>query len=375
VAEEAAAHLRTSQQVWWAKHLDQEHGNLRAALEWALGRGEIETALRLGAALWFYWILRGRFTEGRGWLAALLARRDAAPPAVRARALLAAGSLAWLQGDLASAPALLEESVECSQQAGDQWGLGVALTFLGGVTMAHGEPMRAQALIEEAVVHSHEAGESWALGSALFGQAMVAGAQGNGEAARQLLEKSIALLRSVGERWMLSLALSSAGELAVAQEDYEAAGDYFEEAAATAREIDSAVASLAGSGAGAVALLRGDYARAAAVFAVALAEVRDVGHRRGMAFGLMGLAGAAAGQGRAVRAARLLGAAGALQAAIGFAMDAIEHAVHDRAATSARGDLGEKVFLAAYAEGEAMTLERAVAYALEETVEELRAAA
>ena len=48
--------------------LEREHDNMRAALTWALERKEVEVALRLGGALWWFWWLRGHYSEGRRWL-------------------------------------------------------------------------------------------------------------------------------------------------------------------------------------------------------------------------------------------------------------------------------------------------------------------
>jgi hypothetical protein len=65
-----------------------------------------------------------------------------------------------------------------------------------------------------------------------------------------------------------------------------------------------------------------------------------------------------------VHAARLFGAAEALRAAIGSPIPPIERAEYERAVAASRTALGEAAFAAAWAEGRAMTLERAVEFAL-----------
>lgn len=67
--------------------LDVEHDNLRAALAWALGHQPL-AAMRLAVALWWYWLARGLFAEGRRWLEAVLAAAPQPSP-MRSRALLA----------------------------------------------------------------------------------------------------------------------------------------------------------------------------------------------------------------------------------------------------------------------------------------------
>src|SRR6185436_8128397 len=73
--------------------LDIDHDNLRAALGWAV-RHDPEQALLLGVSLWRYWLARGHFVEGAGWLERIL-EVAAAPSPLRARALFA---LAVLEG-------------------------------------------------------------------------------------------------------------------------------------------------------------------------------------------------------------------------------------------------------------------------------------
>jgi predicted ATPase/DNA-binding SARP family transcriptional activator len=51
--------------------LDVDHDNLRAALGWAL-RHDHAQALALGVSLWRYWLARGHFAEGSGWLERIL---------------------------------------------------------------------------------------------------------------------------------------------------------------------------------------------------------------------------------------------------------------------------------------------------------------
>jgi len=73
LAEAAEPKLRGREQLAWLEQLDAEQANLRAALEWAIERGETETALRLAGTLHWFWYLRGHWNEGRSWLDRALA--------------------------------------------------------------------------------------------------------------------------------------------------------------------------------------------------------------------------------------------------------------------------------------------------------------
>ncbi|CAA9576383.1 MAG: Transcriptional regulator, AfsR family, partial [uncultured Thermomicrobiales bacterium] len=99
LAESAAPELTGPDQGAWLARLEAEHDNLRAALVWAEGH-EPESCLRLAGALWRFWYARGHLAEGLRRLEAAVARADGRPADACARALLGAGVLADLQGDL-----------------------------------------------------------------------------------------------------------------------------------------------------------------------------------------------------------------------------------------------------------------------------------
>ena len=84
----------------------------------------------------------------------------------------------------------------------------------------------------------------------------------------------------------------------------------------------------------------------------------------GAAYHLEALATLAADQNQIKRSALLFGAADALYPPLRFEMSARERVEHDQAVAAARAVLGEDAFAKAWAEGQAMSLEEAVAYAL-----------
>ncbi|WP_345645338.1 AfsR/SARP family transcriptional regulator [Streptomyces tremellae] len=77
LAETAGPRLIGADQVRWLVRLADDHDNLRAALSWAASCGQGTVALRLVAALSWYWSLRGRQTEGSDWARHALAADDA----------------------------------------------------------------------------------------------------------------------------------------------------------------------------------------------------------------------------------------------------------------------------------------------------------
>ena len=109
IVERAEPELVGTEQGVWLDRLDAEHDNLRAAISSSLETGEpgdLEIAARLSSSLRRFWYLRAYISEGRRWLEAVMSRGEALPQALRARVLHALGTLAWSQGDYASARSL-----------------------------------------------------------------------------------------------------------------------------------------------------------------------------------------------------------------------------------------------------------------------------
>src|SRR5205814_7813997 len=72
LAQLAEPELRGDEQGKWLELLEREQDNLRAALHWAKENEDAEIGMRLGAALWRFWYVRGYYSEGREQLAAML---------------------------------------------------------------------------------------------------------------------------------------------------------------------------------------------------------------------------------------------------------------------------------------------------------------
>jgi tetratricopeptide (TPR) repeat protein len=162
---------------------------------------------------------------------------------------------------------------------------------------------------------------------ALYGAGRLAAAQGDDDAARPWLVESAALFRQREDKEGLARALVALGHAAAHLGDHEQAQDH-------ARE--------------------------------SLALWQALGQTDGIILCLAELAGLAAGQGQAERAGRLFGTADALFPATGILPDGSERAAFDRRLSEARAYLDAEAFAAAQAEGQAMRLEQALAYALEE---------
>ncbi|HET7038056.1 MAG TPA: BTAD domain-containing putative transcriptional regulator [Thermomicrobiaceae bacterium] len=160
LAERVAPDLINPEQ---ATRLEREQDNLRAALQWTIGRRDVESALRLGIGDGVYWYLKGQFAEGRAWLGQILGL--AAPPhlaALHSRALSYAGHLAYCEGDLSTAEALLSDAAARAEQAGDIESLGYSALFLGHVARARGARTEAEQWYDQSLRLARQpGGRSW----------------------------------------------------------------------------------------------------------------------------------------------------------------------------------------------------------------------
>jgi non-specific serine/threonine protein kinase len=116
-----------------------DEDNFRTALESAIATGDAELALRLGAALWWFFYVRGSYLEGRLWLDEILAVDGGADVPIRAKAMTGAGALAFLQCDYDRATELLDTAIDLSRAHGDPMSLARSLQFRGSIARERGE--------------------------------------------------------------------------------------------------------------------------------------------------------------------------------------------------------------------------------------------
>ena len=196
LAEEAEPHTRELSREWLDR-LEQEHDNLRTAIEWFATAGRTEPCQRLVGVLDDFWGTRGHMAEGWRRLQSALAA-DLRPTAARGRALLGAASLAVGRGDNAAARQLAEEALALHQGLGDTRGAAASLFVLGHVAADGGDFQTAATLAEESAGLYREAGQDfqvleadWLLGWALRGL-------GETERARSLDDRTLAEARVQG---------------------------------------------------------------------------------------------------------------------------------------------------------------------------------
>ncbi len=408
LAEEAEPKLRGPEQVTWLNRLETEYGNLRAALEWSLASGQVDVGLSISGALWRFWDAHAHYTEGRGRLAALLASPVTVERTVgRAKALSAAGALALVQGETAQARSLLQESLDIFGESGDNADKALAFMHLGDVSRYLGDYMEARPLYEESLAAFQDLGDKWGMASSLGNLGAIATKQGDHALAYSRYEQALEIFREVGDKWRISrlllsmavvyfeqvdytrvrallresrgicqelgdkrtlaIVLNYLGELARAEGDYAAALSSYEESLMIGRELGGKLnTAVVLHNLGHVALHQGDAGQAVSLFTESLVLFQKQGDKPRIAWCLAGLAGVSAELRQPERAARLFGAAEGLLESMGARLDPADRIEYERNMAATHAQLGEAMWEIAWEEGRAMSMEQAIAYALQE---------
>ncbi len=201
LAERAEPELIGGEQRAWFLRLEAERDNLRAALQWLSYQGEDVLALRLAAALGYFWWMRGYFAEGQRNLEDLLERvpGEVADPHTRARALQSLGLQLLLQGEVERARRVLEEGLAVARSTGEARSIAFSLICLGRYETLVGKPEQGISFSEEALARSREAGDRWSTARALHELGVAALHAGDYGRAQQLLEEASAGFRQLGD--------------------------------------------------------------------------------------------------------------------------------------------------------------------------------
>ena len=213
LVEWSRPHLVGSDARWVLDRVEQDHDNVRLAMDWAVDRGQVELAMRMLVSIWRFWQIRGHLEEGWERAHGILALPGVADqvPAVRARALGAAGSIAYWRNDADNAYPLYGEALELARASGDTWVLAEALynrAFAPLPDRAIG-PMLPEGLpyLDEAEALYRALGDRSGLAGAIWARAGVHADAGEAEQALALNREALELYRVADDRFGLGWAL------------------------------------------------------------------------------------------------------------------------------------------------------------------------
>jgi predicted ATPase/class 3 adenylate cyclase len=285
-AQQGASLLMGPQQPVWLARIQTDYDNLRSALDWAMDYDPV-TGLKLANALGRFWEIRGLWSEGRDWLERSLSLASVLPGDLRADALVAAGRLAWYQGDYEWARTLLTGGLGLHREAGDLRGTANALNNLGIIAYAQGQYKEASALYEECLAIWRELQDDMGIARALGNLGLIASEQGESAQAREFYAECLILFRKRGDRSGISKVLHNLGMVATAQGDYESAKNYYEESLEIKRELgDRFGIAITLGNLGNLVMHTGDMESSIALHHESLTIRRELGDKRGVAASL-----------------------------------------------------------------------------------------
>jgi adenylate cyclase len=271
----------------------------------------------------------------------------------------------WKQGRYAEALVWLEQAHTGFEELGDRSGVAQVLKLSGTLAAQQSDLVAARDHYEKSLAILRELGDVSGVADLLNNLGLVARFQGNSALARSIHEEALAIRREVGNKLAIAVSLNNLGNVALDQDDHSTARAWLEEAVSLQREIGhrhylaTALHSL-----GNVTRDQGDYLASRTQYEESLSILWELGDRWLLAHVLEDMGGLSALQGQPERALRLLGAAATVRETIGAPISPAYQDKLDRMLEPARQALGEAA-VSTEAEGRAMSLEQAIAEALQ----------
>jgi predicted ATPase len=325
LAQQAQPRLFGPRRKEWLDRLEEDHDNFRAALDWAVSSSDARSAMELSVGMWRFWQMRGHLYEGRRRMDGVLAMPNSGDfPKERLAALEAAGGLAYWQADMEVAQRFYDECLEITRTLGDDRALANALY------------------------------------NAAFPRAVSRAAIAE---AKPMLAEALPLFRKIGDETGVARVLWGTGNALFFGREYADAVPVLEEAVALNRQLDDrfglgwSVHTL-----GLVTFNLGDFERARACWFEAIQLFAAAGDVAGIVLQLDNLSMLARQDGDFQRAGRLWAAAGAHQVSSGTGLGRF---VRDERGRTGREGLDDDETARVWAEGQAMSLDEALAYAME----------
>ncbi len=413
LAEEAAQELQGTQQMKWLERLEQEHGNLQAAMEWMMEQANAPCtlqgttdrnimALRMGNASGTFWLSRGYLAEGWRFMEQALGAYKGEATPVLASAYVFAAQLIMRLGNLERAEMLAARGIESYRVLGDRANLAGALRMAGWIahqrnqvarayslyeqslalfkeldlhrgvayTMLNmafilqrqGDCVQAAIMLEEVVIRQRALKNKAGIVNALYQLAQVLfGAEEHPpvQRIRSLLNEGLEMAEELGESRGAASIRGLAGWVAFSQGSLTEARSLVEECLrfykqGGDREITGQYLAILGE----IVTAEGDYKTARSLFEESLAVEKELGERTEIAaVALEGIAQLAIRQGDHRWAVRLWAIAAQVREEIQVAMMPGQRPAHERAVEQARLFLGDKAFTALWNDGQALSVD------------------
>jgi predicted ATPase/DNA-binding SARP family transcriptional activator len=375
LAEEAEPRLRGSQQLEWLNRLEIELENLRGALRYGLNdknypeeqSHQLESAARLAGALWLFWFIRGRFSEGRRCAEQVLVSLEISDRTsqVLGKVLNAAASFCYFQGDYSQAEELSQKSLMTCKANQDHFGEAISRHHLGLIADARGDVVLAGKEINQGLELANSLGEPWLVHVLQSDLSSIADHEGDQHKRLELLKESLETARQIGDRFGILYCLLNLAQVVLERGDTKQAASLTEESLILSREIgEKRGIAFAIERLGCVAMEEGAYQRANKLFQQSLQIMWGTRDRDSIIGCLIELADNFVREGKYEIAARLLAACETAKKNFLFGYRFSSQSAYERLIEMIPNHLEEGTFTAAWTLGSLMSLEQVVHYAL-----------
>ena len=331
IAKQAEKEIRGPQQLRWYYRLECEHDNFRAALTWALESKQADSGLSLAGGLAFFWSVRGYSRESIRWLEQTLAQQEHASKTALAKAFVGLGVMlnTGENRDLDRVTHLLEKSLTLYQELEDDSGIAGVLNVLGLVAAEEKDYSKAKQLLSESLRLRYQLGDPWGIAHTLQNFPMLVLQENNPVVSKQLAEETIAWFSQAGDQRGVARTLGDLAELE-------------REAGNPSQAITLLKQSLSQ-----LVLFKDQWSIASVLEDLAALEIMRENLQRAL---------------------RLYGAADSLREVIGmpYRLGYEERTRDEKNLAMERMKLDAAIFAEAWTQGRAMTMEQAIAYALED---------
>lgn len=363
LSEQASSAMQGNDQALWLERLALERENINAALNWTIRARRAELGLRLAGALKKFWDVRGHGREGRDWTERLLALPEAQTRnTARARALLGVGSFATNQGDYALAAQHLQEALEIFRAQHDRSGEAIALRTLAELERVTGELEQASNHLQASIAICRRLNQASELANALSSLGVVFAYLDDDKTARKHFEESLGLFERLEDLRGIANQLSN---IANTLKDPVQELPLTERSLAIKRELgDQEGIGISVFNLGNINARLGDLARARVQMCEGLEIFHTLGYLRNTAHVLISVADLEGALGHPVRALELTAAVQAFTDKAGFRFNSFTQTVLETTQANASVGFDPLEIDAAFERGRAMSLERAVAWAL-----------
>jgi predicted ATPase/transcriptional regulator with XRE-family HTH domain len=329
LAEKADHEINGPYQIEWLGRLYADRDNLRSALEWMIELGQTEAALKMARNLFWFWFMRSDLNEGRRWLGRVVTLPDASLyPESYADALSHLANLTWYQVGPKEARPFVEQALAVARGREDTRNIAHALLILGLVLTTENNFTTARSTLEESRALFHALGDEWnERAHVVLILSMGPYLQKDWTTSLALYEEALAGFRKFGDIFFQTVALRFVGNLRVKQ---------------------------------------GDMAQGMAAFREALILAQQLESKSEIAAILWSLGDATQCSGNYGRSVRLFWTAKNIYTSIG-AWGQEEDAEFANILNTIRVELEESEFAASMEQGRSMTMQQAIAFALEQS--------